>query len=164
LFEFTLLSGSSILYDNTPSSLFVTKIWPAPALFSLVTTRKSACLGPTNLSPAQPTRTNEKQISNLLSGRKTPSPTRNGYSFLLTLLGLEGLIVKYWINGRIYTVSTVELSHPIFGGTLTSFGCFQLDDEQFLPPFLGLALVSAYIGKNALRDVQVDRLASRLRA
>ncbi|KAG7531020.1 hypothetical protein FFLO_04631 [Filobasidium floriforme] len=76
-------------------------------------------------------------ISNLLSGRKTPSPTRNGYSFLLTLLGLEGLIVKYWINGRIYT---------------------------FLPPFLGLALVSAYIGKNALRDVQVDRLASRLRA
>lgn len=41
---------------------------------------------------------------------------------------------------------------------------FRSDAEQFLPPFLGLALVSAYIGKNALRDVQVDRLASRLRA
>jgi hypothetical protein len=111
-----------------------------------------------------PTRLNQQQISNLLSGRKTPSPTRNGYSFLLTLLGLEGLIVKYWVNGRIYTVSTVTLSHPISGGSLIPFRCVQLDDEQFLPPFLGLALVSAYIGKNALRDVQVDRLASRLRA
>jgi hypothetical protein len=79
-------------------------------------------------------------------------------------LGLEGLIVKYWVNGRIYTVSTAASRHLISAGSLIPFRCVQLDDEQFLPPFLGLALISAYIGKNALRDVQVDRLASRLRA
>ena len=45
------------------------------------------------------------QVSSLLSGRRTPSPTNNGYLFLGTLAGLEALIVKYWINGRIYTVS-----------------------------------------------------------
>jgi hypothetical protein len=79
-------------------------------------------------------------------------------------LGLEGLIVKYWINGRIYTVSTAASRHPISEVSLISIRCFRCDIEQFLPPFLGLALISAYIGKNALRDVQVDRLASRLRA
>jgi hypothetical protein len=79
-------------------------------------------------------------------------------------LGLEGLIVKYWINGRIYTVSTAAPQPSDFRGIANVDTLHRFGDEQFLPPFLGLALVSAYIGKNALRDVQVDRLASRLRA
>lgn len=65
---------------------------------------------------------------------KTQSPTITSILFLLSLVGLEALILKYWINWRLY---------------------------QLLPPFLALGVISAYIGKVALGQVQKRRIAAQ---
>lgn len=70
----------------------------------------------------------------MLPKLKTQSATPTTLLFLLTLIGLEALILKYWINWRLY---------------------------QFLPPFLGLSVISAYIGKVALGQVQKRRIAAQ---
>lgn len=70
----------------------------------------------------------------MLPHLKIQSPTLTSLAFLLTLVGLEALILKYWINWRLY---------------------------QLLPPFLGLGLISAYFGKLALGQVQKRRIAAQ---
>ncbi|KAJ9092038.1 hypothetical protein QFC21_007018 [Naganishia friedmannii] len=71
----------------------------------------------------------------VLPNLKTQSATPTTLLFLLSLIGLEALILKYWINWRLY---------------------------QFLPPFLGLGVISAYIGKVALGQVQKRRIAAQV--
>lgn len=74
------------------------------------------------------------QGGQVLPNLKTQSPTLTSLFFLLTLVGLEALILKYWVNWRLY---------------------------QFLPPFLGLGVISAYVGKVALGQVQKKRVAAQ---
>jgi hypothetical protein len=71
----------------------------------------------------------------VLPNLKPQSTTPTTLLFLLSLFGLEALILKYWINWRLY---------------------------QFLPPFLGLGVISAYIGKVALGQVQKRRVAAQV--
>ncbi|KAJ9108102.1 hypothetical protein QFC19_002567 [Naganishia cerealis] len=77
----------------------------------------------------------EKMGAQVLPNLKTQSATLTTVLFLLSLVGLEALILKYWINWRLY---------------------------QFLPPFLGLGLISAYVGKVALGQVQKRRIATQV--
>ena len=74
------------------------------------------------------------QGGQIVPNLKTQSPTIASIMFLISLVGLEALIAKYWINWRLY---------------------------QFLPPFLALGLVSAYIGKVALGQEQKARIAAQ---
>jgi oligosaccharyltransferase complex subunit delta (ribophorin II) len=75
-----------------------------------------------------------QQGGQIVPNLKTQSPSITSILFLLSLVGLEALILKYWINWRLYNL---------------------------LPPFIALGLVSAYIGKVALGQVQKKRIAAQ---
>ena len=59
---------------------------------------------------------------------------------------LEGWTAYYWVGLKIYQVSLLE-----------HWDDFELI-SQFLPVFLGLGVVTAYVGKVALGDMRVQRL------
>ncbi|WOO76608.1 Dolichyl-diphosphooligosaccharide--protein glycosyltransferase subunit 2 [Vanrija pseudolonga] len=70
-------------------------------------------------------------INNVAPNLQFQTPPTAMYAFLACLVGLEGLILRYWIGWRLY---------------------------QLLPPFLALAAVTAYVGTVALRAARAQRL------
>ncbi|KAK4687279.1 hypothetical protein P7C73_g2841, partial [Tremellales sp. Uapishka_1] len=70
-------------------------------------------------------------IANIYPQFNLQTPPTSSYLFIATLAGLEGLIVVYWVGWKLY---------------------------QFLPPFLALSVVSAYVGKVALGDLREKRI------
>jgi hypothetical protein len=53
------------------------------------------------------------QALNIASNKGGERASGNGNLFLGTLVGLELLTVKYWVNGRIYTVSVPPDQPPV---------------------------------------------------
>ncbi|KAL1413632.1 hypothetical protein Q8F55_001410 [Vanrija albida] len=70
-------------------------------------------------------------IGNISNNLQFQTPPSAIYAFLACLVGLEGLILRYWIGWRLY---------------------------QLLPPFLALSAVTAYVGTVALRAARAQRL------
>lgn len=72
-----------------------------------------------------------KQIGNLSSSLRKRTPPTSVYAFLACIVGLESLIIGYWVKWKLY---------------------------QFLPPFLVLSGIAAYVGAVAMRQSRVQRI------